>query len=142
MVRTPTLLQSMVGILISSVSAGCDLNAAVSSAGTVYTWGVGGGRFLGHGDEGCSLVPKQVQALAGHLVLSVTTGGFHCFAVIERGEVFSWGWDRDGQCGHGSSNSQLLLPRSVEAPLPRSVEAPTGRPLTSTRQGWHGLLLG
>ena len=72
-VRTPTLLPSMVGILISSVSAGCDLNAAVSAAGTVYTWGVGGGRFLGHGDEGCSLVPKQVQALAGHLVLSVTT---------------------------------------------------------------------
>ena len=36
-VRTPTLLPSMVGILISSVSAGCDFNAAVLAAGTVYT---------------------------------------------------------------------------------------------------------
>ena len=59
-VRTPTLLPSMVGILISSVSAGCDFKAAVLAAGTVYTWGVGGGGCLSHGNEGCSLVPKQV----------------------------------------------------------------------------------
>ena len=50
-VPTPTLLPSMAGIRISSVSAGFGLNAAVSAAGKVYTWGIGGGGRLSHGDE-------------------------------------------------------------------------------------------
>lgn len=34
----------------------------------------------------------------------------------ERGEVFSWGKDDLGQCGHGGSFDQgQLLPRRVEA---------------------------
>jgi hypothetical protein len=113
MVPTPTLLPSMTGIRISSVSAGSGFNAAVSAAGTVYSWG--NTRSLGHGDTEGSLVPKQVQALAGHRVLSVAAEHSPCLAVTESGEVFSWGWDCFGQCGHGSSNSHGLLPRRVEA---------------------------
>jgi hypothetical protein len=70
MVPTPTLLPSMAGIRISSVSAGDWFNAAVSAAGTVYTWGR---RSLGHGDPEHSLIPKRVQALSGHRVLSVAS---------------------------------------------------------------------
>jgi alpha-tubulin suppressor-like RCC1 family protein len=114
-VPIPTLLLSMAGIRISSVSAGYGFIAAVSAAGTVYTWGEGADGRLGHGDTERSLVPKQVQALAGHRVLSVAAGYSHCLAVTEKGEVFSWGYDRDGQCGHESSSQQHLLPRRVEA---------------------------
>ena len=35
--------------------------------------------------------------------------------MTERGEFFSWGSDRAGQCGHGSSRLAQLLPRRVEA---------------------------
>ncbi len=41
-------------------------------------------------------------------------------AVSERGEVFSWGLDRHGQCGLGRSGEPHLLPRRVKA-LTRSV---------------------
>ena len=61
----------MAGIRINSVLAGCGFSAAVSAAGTVYTWGMGDEGRLGHGDEEGSLVPKQVQALAEHRGLSV-----------------------------------------------------------------------
>ena len=57
-VPTPMLLPSMVGIRISSVSAGVGFNAAVSAAGTLYTWGKSGDGRLGHGTEEGSLVPK------------------------------------------------------------------------------------
>ena len=73
-VATPTLLPSMVGIRIGSVAAGHWFSAAVSAAGVVYTWGIGSEGILGHGDTEGSLVPKQVQALAGHRVLSVAAG--------------------------------------------------------------------
>ena len=114
-VPTPTLLPSMAGIRISSVSAGLGFNVAVSAAGKVYTWGTGIEGSLGHGDEEGSLVPRHVQVLAGHPILSVAAGDGHSLAETERGEVFSWGWDGCGLCGHGSSGLDQLLPRRVEA---------------------------
>ncbi len=72
LVPTPTLLPSIAGIRISSVSAGLGYTVAVSATGKVYTWGNRG--RLGHGGEEGSLVPKQVQALAGHPILSVAAG--------------------------------------------------------------------
>ena len=81
LVPTPTLLPSMAGIRISSVSAGFGFNAAVSAAGKVYTWGAGNGGCLGHGNAEGSLISKQVEALAGHQILSVWTGYGHCLAV-------------------------------------------------------------
>ena len=102
-VPAPTLLPSMAVIRISSVSAGCGFNVAVSGAGKIYTWGVGDGGCLGHGDEEGSLVPKQVHALAGRQILSVSAGGGRCLAVAERGEVFSWGLNAFGQCGHAGA---------------------------------------
>ena len=109
---TPTPLPSIAGIRISSVSAGCGFNAAVSAAGTVYTWGASELRMprstpvnygcLGHGARERSPVPKQVHGLAGHRVLSVAAGAFHCLAVTEEGEVFSWGWDSLGNAAMGA----------------------------------------
>jgi hypothetical protein len=91
--RTATLLPSTACIRIRSVAAGYGFSAAVSAAGAVYTLGKGDGGRLGHSDEERSLVPKRVQALAGHRVLSVAAGYAHCLAVKEREEIFSWGWD-------------------------------------------------
>ena len=103
-VTTPTLLPSMAGIRTSSVTAGYMFNSAVLAAGTVYTWGIGDEGRLGHGDTDDCFVPNQVEALEGLQVLSVATGVAHCLAVTANGEVFSWGWDEEGQCGHGSSH--------------------------------------
>ena len=116
MVHTPTSLPSTAFLRIASVSAGSGFNAAVSVAGMVYTWGTGDHGCLGHGDlDGYSPAPKQVQALARHRVLSVSTGDYHVLAVTEDCNVFSWGADYAGQCGHGSRSHHQLLPRCVEA---------------------------
>ena len=110
-VTSPTPLLS-----IHSVAIGCEFNVAISAECTVYTWGRGDEGSLGHGNTADSPIPKQVQALTGHRVLTVAAGLSHCLAVTEMGEVFSWGWDNLGQCGHGSiSGPDQLLPRRVEA---------------------------
>jgi len=137
-VTTPTLLPSMARIRVSGISAGIGFNAAVSAAGTVYTWGVGNHGRLGHGNTEGSRVPKQVQALAGNPILSVSTGDHHCLAVTEQGEVFSWGWDTFGQCGHGGSGTNHVLPRRVEALAAirtRSASAGESHSLVVTEEG-------
>ncbi len=138
MIPTPTLLPSMVGINISHVSAGWGFSAAVLAAGTVYTWGKGVYGSLGHGNLEGSPVPKQVQTLAGRRVNSFSTGDHHCLTVTERGEVFSWGRGVYGQCGHGSSSNQQLLPRRVEAQTcvrTRNASAGAGHSLVVTKDG-------
>ena len=109
----------MAEVCIRAVAAGCAFGAAVSEEGNFYTWGRANLGQLGHGgDLGC-LIPKQVQALAGFRVLAVAAGEGHCLAVTEMGELFSWGWNAFGQCGHGYDDDddeacQFLL-RLVEA---------------------------
>ena len=129
-VPTPDPLPSMWNVRIRSVSAGDAFSAAVSAEGSVYTWG--NGAALGHGGEAWeqrSLVPKQVQALPAHGVLSVAAG---------TGHVFSWGWDVYGQCGHWSSIHSRLQPRRVEALTgvrARSASAGTKHSLVVTEEG-------
>ena len=115
MVPITTPLPSIAGIRISSVSAGTGFNAAASAAGRVYTWGIGTDGRLGCGDTEGSLVPKQVQALAGHRVLSVSAEHDHCLALTENSAVFSWEWDVYSPCGHGSPSNHKPLPRRVDA---------------------------
>jgi len=138
MARTPTLLPSMAGIHIRGVSSGLGFSAAVSAAGHVYTWGSGTTGRLGHGDDQGSLLPKQVRAMTEHQVLSVAAGTFHCLAVTERCEVFSWGWNRKGQCGHEGAGHTQLLPRRIEALMgvrARSASAGGAHSLVVTEDG-------
>ena len=133
-VPTPTLLPAITEIRFSSVSAGEGFNAAVSSSGNVYTWGEGEFGQLGHGDEKSSLIPKQVRAFTGHRIRSIATSAFHCIAVTEICEVFSWGLNNYGQCGNGSSGDHQLLPQRAEALAGvRARSASAGK--------WHSLVV-
>ena len=111
----PEPLPSMVGIRITDVAAGEYYNLAVSDSGAIYVWG-SDELIVGVGEGEVCAVPKRVHALAGHRVLSVAAGGFHCLVVTEAGELFSWGYDMYGQCGHGIQTfNEVFLPRHVEA---------------------------
>ena len=123
----PTLLPSMVGIRVNSVATGCGFCVAVSSSGKVYTWGNGSYGCLGHGDTNGSFVPKEVLCFAGNRVLSVAAGNFHCLAVTEEGDVFSWGHAQHGRCGYYVPSYGEHGLRPIQA-HPQCIEA-----LTSVR---------
>lgn len=133
-VSTPTQPLTTAHIRICGVSAGLGFGTAVSATGALYTWGIGHNGRLGHGDQEHSLVPRQVLALAGHRVVSVSTGAEHSLAVTDAGEVFSWGFDSHGQCGLGCYN--------VDHPKPRRIAALTGVQVCSTSAGhYHSVAL-
>ncbi|CAN0179182.1 unnamed protein product, partial [Laminaria digitata] len=57
------------------------------------------GKFgrLGHCMERNQLVPRLVEALAGKMVAHVACGGFHSAAILESGELYTWGGGEHGQ---------------------------------------------
>lgn len=68
----------------------------------VYTWGLGRGSALGHGDvdrEGICAIPRPVKSLSKVRVSSVAAGCSSCAAVTDTGKVFTWG--RGVRIGHG-----------------------------------------
>lgn len=55
----------------------------------VYTFGMGKGGRLGHGNEEDVAAPKVVQGLKD--VAFVAAGGWHACAITKQGHVYVWG---------------------------------------------------
>lgn len=46
--------------------------------------------------------PKVIEAFCGKKIIDFAVGSVHCLAVTEDGEVYSWGWNEQGQLGDTS----------------------------------------
>ena len=111
------------GIRFRGVSSSWGFHAAVSTGGTLYTWGMD---HLGYDipfdptpfdqyPPPMQRRPMQVQALSGHRVRSVSAGRRHVLVVTEEGAVFGWGDNNEGQCGANKTLfRKLVSPRQVE----------------------------
>ena len=70
----------------------------------VWTWGSGFRGQLGHGllhgRKKSANRPRRVQFPEGHSICAVASGGFHCVALTDSGELFSWGDNAHGQLGY------------------------------------------
>lgn len=56
---------------------------------------------LGDGNNTDRHMPTAVRGLDGVKVLLVACGWRHTLAADEEGRLFSWGWSKYGQLGHG-----------------------------------------
>lgn len=75
------------------VSCGLNVTAGVTTKGQLYTWGSCEYFALGHHDRATSReVPTVVEALKDIPIAFVDVGEFHCAAVSENGDLFTWGW--------------------------------------------------
>ena len=115
---TPTLVARAVfdGEAVLMVACGGKHTVVATEGGGVYTFGRGWRGLLGHGDEENQLAPRRVPAAAfnGERVVMVAAGKLHTVALSEAGHVFTWGYGRNGELGHGDQEHQRA-PRQVEA---------------------------
>lgn len=58
---------------------------------------------LGHGDLEPEEQPKQIQALTNVKVINIAVGGWHTWVLTEDGELYSWGWNSNGQLAYSLS---------------------------------------
>jgi alpha-tubulin suppressor-like RCC1 family protein len=87
----PTFVEGLKGVRVRRVCAAELAAFANGEDGRVFSWGLGTGGLLGHGDRKDQPSPKRVQALRGVQVSSVAVGDYQALALAENGLVYTWG---------------------------------------------------
>jgi len=97
----PGRVPGLSGVL--SIAAGETFTAALTSDGTVWTWGGNQEKQLGYetGTPHYNSVPKQVPQL--NHVESIAAGFRHMLAIKRDGTVWAWGGNSSGQLGNGKA---------------------------------------
>lgn len=84
---------------IKKMVSGAEHCVLLTSNGDIFSVGGGLRGALGHGDVSSLDVPKQIEALAGLKIVDIAAGSFHSVAISSFGDVYSWGWNTNGQLG-------------------------------------------
>ncbi|KAK8963787.1 hypothetical protein KSP40_PGU011899 [Platanthera guangdongensis] len=114
-VITPRLVTSGLGSRrVKAVAAAKHHTVIATETGEVFTWGSNREGQLGYTSVDTQPTPKRVSCLRVRIV-AVAAANKHTAAVTESGEVFTWGCNKEGQLGYGTSNSASnYAPRMVE----------------------------
>lgn len=103
---------------IVQIAAGLHHSCAVSMGGVLLTWGSGTYGKLGHGDERDRHIPKIVESDPATPVpafAAVSAGAQHTIALSDRGELYAWGRNTEGQCGIARQKESRSLGWRAEA---------------------------
>jgi alpha-tubulin suppressor-like RCC1 family protein len=128
-VEIPSLLPYMTRIegQIKDISFSSEHGALVDVNGNLYTWGKDLYGKLGHeelkAEKGRRTIPKNSYErikfnkvgvnLEGKRIKQVSCGYNHTVCLTEDGEVYTWGYGKDGQLGHNDFDSQKY-PKKLE----------------------------
>ncbi|KAL8166307.1 hypothetical protein V2J09_007806 [Rumex salicifolius] len=109
----PQKLHSFDGIPVKMVAAGAEHSAAVTEDGHLYGWGWGRYGNLGLGDRKDRLFPEKVLNADDQKMILVACGWRHTISVNTSGKLYTYGWSKYGQLGHGD-NEDHLIPHRLE----------------------------
>ncbi|XWS58541.1 hypothetical protein CRYUN_Cryun08bG0042800 [Craigia yunnanensis] len=114
-VITPRLVTSGLGARrVKAIAAAKHHTVIATEGGEVFTWGSNREGQLGYTSVDTQPTPRRVSSLRSRIV-AVAAANKHTAVVSESGEVFTWGCNREGQLGYGTSNSASnYTPRIVE----------------------------
>ncbi|GFZ09302.1 ankyrin repeat family protein [Actinidia rufa] len=114
-VITPRLVTSGLGARrVKAIAAAKHHTVVATEGGEVFTWGSNREGQLGYTSVDTQSTPRRVSSLRSKIV-AVAAANKHTAVVSESGEVFTWGCNKAGQLGYGTSNSASnYTPRVVE----------------------------
>ncbi|XP_013179083.1 PREDICTED: protein pim1-like isoform X1 [Papilio xuthus] len=107
---------------VCDIACGYDHYILLTDVGQVYTWGSGKRFQLGHGDIDDLDKPKEVDALAGIKIAKVAAGGFHCLALSEFGDAYTWGWNDEGQLGVHYDDEDPSVENLIQYSIPKLID--------------------
>ncbi|XP_004503906.1 ultraviolet-B receptor UVR8-like isoform X2 [Cicer arietinum] len=138
----PQKLFTFEGIHINMVAAGAEHSVAITEDGDLYGWGWGQYGNLGLGDTNNRSIPEKVTVDHGEKIVMVSCGWRHTISVSSSGGLYTHGWGKYGQLGHGNFEDHLV-PCKVQALSDKFISQVSGgwrhsMALTSTGQlfGW------
>ncbi|KAL5835020.1 hypothetical protein ACOSQ4_014517 [Xanthoceras sorbifolium] len=114
-VITPRQVTSGLGSRrVKTIAAAKHHTVLATEGGEVFTWGSNREGQLGYTSVDTQPTPRRVSSLKSRIV-AVAAANKHTAVISESGEVFTWGCNREGQLGYGTSNSASnYTPRLVE----------------------------
>ncbi|XP_008462805.2 uncharacterized protein LOC103501089 isoform X1 [Cucumis melo] len=99
---------------VRAIAAAKHHTVIATEGGEVFTWGSNREGQLGYTSVDTQPTPRRVSSLRSKIV-DVAAANKHTAVVSESGEIFTWGCNREGQLGYGTSNSASnYTPRVVE----------------------------
>lgn len=119
-VFTPKVVEALLGKCLrrrtlgkAPLVAGSRNTLAVTSDGDVFSWGWNDRATLGQGHRQLEKKPRRVAALREYKIEQVALGGWHCLAVDDKGQIFSWGGNEYGQCALPSDLRDVQTPQPI-----------------------------
>jgi hypothetical protein len=85
----PIMVEGFGGVRVRSVFAVTGAAYAIGEEGGIFSWGLGYGAHLGHGDRQNQPSPKRVEALRDVPMRGVSVGACHVLALAEDGLVYA-----------------------------------------------------
>ncbi|KAG2485744.1 hypothetical protein HYH03_015553 [Edaphochlamys debaryana] len=98
---SPQRVEALAGEVVTSVACGSEHSLAATAKGQVFSWGWGRYGNLGDGDSQDRYLPTQVVGLEQVHIRAVVCGWRHSAVVCQEGRVWTFGWSKYGQLGHG-----------------------------------------
>ncbi|GFY87472.1 regulator of chromosome condensation (RCC1) family protein [Actinidia rufa] len=124
----PQKIDAFQGICVKMVAAGAEHTAAITEDGELYGWGWGRYGNLGLGDRKDRLVPEKVSSIETEKMVLVACGWRHTISVSSSGGLYTYGWSKYGQLGHGDFEDHLI---------PHRLEALRGNFISQISGGWR-----
>ncbi|GAB4857216.1 hypothetical protein Ancab_015124 [Ancistrocladus abbreviatus] len=120
---------------VRAVAAAKHHTVVATESGEVFTWGSNREGQLGYTSVDTQPTPRRVNSLRSKIV-AVAAANKHTAVVSESGEVYTWGCNKEGQLGYGTSNSGSNY-------APRLVEYLKGKVFTGVAAAkYHTIVLG
>ncbi len=94
-------------------------NLALKSDGTLWAWGDDAQGELGvELDGGATYSISPVQVGSDDDWSYVAVGAYTSYAIKDDGTLWAWGWNRDGQLGLDSAETNIWSPEMVDSDVP------------------------
>nr|CAD1820041.1 unnamed protein product [Ananas comosus var. bracteatus] len=100
----------------SQAIAGPGHSVAVTSCGSVYTFGSNGSGQLGHGTLEEEWRPRIIRSLQGIRIIQAAAGAGRTMLISDAGRVYAFGKDSFGEAEYGAQGSKVVTtPQMVES---------------------------
>jgi alpha-tubulin suppressor-like RCC1 family protein len=107
--RRPLPITTLSGV--SGISTSAYHTLALTSDGSVWSWGMNLFGQLGDGTTFDRGAPVRVNGLSN--IIAVAAGNFHSLALDRNGNVWAWGYNPTGSLGDGTTTDRLAPVRVV-----------------------------
>lgn len=112
---SPHRMGALTGVKIRTVASHCTASHSlcIDTEGRCYSWGRNEQGQLGHGDTNRRDTPTIIEALEGLNIVEAACGKGHSLVITEKGQVYAWGENAQGQLGIGSQGDPKLSPVKI-----------------------------